>query len=520
MRKLTAGGDGKLPVRPLFILIMLLALFLRLWRFGAVPAGINQDEAFAGYEAWSLLHYGFDSSGCSFPVYFTSWGSGMNALGIYLMLPFVALFGPEVWAIRLAQLLVSCLSLAAVFGLVRRLAGDRAALFALLLLAFCPWHVYMSRWGLESNLAPGFLSFGLYFLVRGFEDERFLPLAALMYGLSLYAYAVLWPIMPLLLLLLLAYGFFCRRLRFSGWLCASAAILLALALPLMLFLLVNYGFIGELSIGPFTIPKLVQLRSAELSLSNIADNAGNLWRLLKSVAGGLPFKYTGSGGLFSVCTLPFFLLGLWRCIAGLARSLKSREPCLEAMLLFWLLSALLLGLLTAVNETRFNCAYVPMLITAALGLDRFVSLTKRELVTGLVFAAYLAHMGAFAVYYFRDYPGNMAYAYAYGLDEALELAAGTDGRIYLDTGIYYSDVLFYLQQPTDEYVETVVYKNYPSAFLDVASFGRCVFGIDPEDIDPGGAYVFLTGNEAAGALLDAGFALQNCGIYTAALPLQ
>lgn len=68
MRKLTAGGDGKLPVRPLFILIMLLALFLRLWRFGAVPAGINQDEAFAGYEAWSLLHYGFDSSGCSFPV--------------------------------------------------------------------------------------------------------------------------------------------------------------------------------------------------------------------------------------------------------------------------------------------------------------------------------------------------------------------------------------------------------------------------------------------------------------------
>lgn len=54
----------------------------------------------------------------------------------------------------------------------------------------------------------------------------------------------------------------------------------------------------------------------------------------------------------------------------------------------------------------------------------------------------------------------------------------------------------------------------------MASFGRCVFGIDPEDIDPSGAYVFLTGNEAAGALLDAGFALQNCGIYTAALPLQ
>lgn len=517
MRQLLSGARGR---RLVLFGLLLLGVLIRLWSFGGVPPGINQDEAFAGYEAWSLLHYGFDSSGHSFPVYFTAWGSGMNALGVYLMLPFIALFGPEVWAIRLPQLIVACLTLPAAYGLVRRLAGQRAALFALLLLAVCPWHICLSRWGLESNLAPGFLSFGLYFLVRGFEDRRFLPLAALMYGLSLYAYAVLWPVLPLLLALLLGYGFYCRRLRLSGWFFASAAILFALALPLLLFLLVNYGLIGELAIGPFSIPRLVQLRSAEISLSNIAENAKNLWRLFAEMTGHLPFEYTGSRGLFSICTLPFFLLGLWRCAVGLVRSLRSREPCLEAMLLIWLLSALLLGLLTQVNETRFNCAYVPMLITAALGLSWLAGLTRRSLVTGVIFAAYLVHFGAFAVYYFRDYPGSMAYAYAYGLDEALELASESDGRIYLDTGIYYSDVLFYLEQPTDEYVETVVYKNYPSAFLDVASFGRCVFGIDAGDIDPGGAYVFLTGHEAAEALLDAGFALQTCGIYTVALPLK
>ena len=151
----------------LFSVFLLLGIFIRVWRFGTVPGGINQDEAFAGYEAWALLNFGLDSSGHSFPVYLTAWGSGMNALASYLMMPFIAVFGLEVWVIRLPQLIVSCLTLVAVFGIVRRLAGGRAALIALLLVAVCPWHVYLSRWGLESNLAPGFLTFGLYFFVRG-----------------------------------------------------------------------------------------------------------------------------------------------------------------------------------------------------------------------------------------------------------------------------------------------------------------------------------------------------------------
>lgn len=77
----------------LFILIMAAGLFIRLWQFGNVPDGVNQDEAFAGYEAYSILHYGKDSFGYHMPVYLTAWGSGMNALNSYLMIPFIAVFG-------------------------------------------------------------------------------------------------------------------------------------------------------------------------------------------------------------------------------------------------------------------------------------------------------------------------------------------------------------------------------------------------------------------------------------------
>lgn len=44
----------------LFSVFLLLGIFIRVWRFGAVPGGINQDEAFAGYEAWALLNFGLD----------------------------------------------------------------------------------------------------------------------------------------------------------------------------------------------------------------------------------------------------------------------------------------------------------------------------------------------------------------------------------------------------------------------------------------------------------------------------
>lgn len=66
-------SDEKLQ-KLLFILILILGIGARLWMFGDVPGGINQDEAFAAREAWSLLHYGKDSFGYSYPMYLTAWG--------------------------------------------------------------------------------------------------------------------------------------------------------------------------------------------------------------------------------------------------------------------------------------------------------------------------------------------------------------------------------------------------------------------------------------------------------------
>ena len=100
------------PQKCIFFALLFLGAFARLYRFGSAPPGLNQDEAFAAYDAWALLHYGTDSSLHRLPVYLTAWGSGMNALESYLMIPFLAAFGVKTWVIRMPQLL---LGLAALF---------------------------------------------------------------------------------------------------------------------------------------------------------------------------------------------------------------------------------------------------------------------------------------------------------------------------------------------------------------------------------------------------------------------
>ena len=316
----------------IFFLLLALGIFVRLYRFGSAPPGLNQDEAFAAYDAWALLHYGADSSLHRFPVYLTAWGSGMNALESYLMIPFLALFGVKTWVIRLPQLLLALCALPAAFSVGRRLGGKRGGLCALAVLSLCPWHILLSRWALESNMAPNLLLLGLCFFLKGKEDGRFLPVSALCYGLALYAYSAIWPVMPLLLGLMLVY----LRPKADRWLLGSGVILAVLALPLVGFLAVNYGLVDEFSIGPFSVPRLVQMRSGEISLSHVPDNLKTMLRILLTQSDGLKWNSAGRFGLFYPAALPFGLLGLGALVYRSFTALRDRRYDPAVLLLVWL----------------------------------------------------------------------------------------------------------------------------------------------------------------------------------------
>lgn len=128
--------------------IMLFAIVSRSILIGKIPCGVHADEAFAGYEAYSLIKYGTDSWGYANPVYLTTWGSGMSALESYLMIPFIMLGGLNLITIRLPQMIFGIASVFVVYLLYRRIADNKKALFGTMMIAVCPWHIMMSRWGL------------------------------------------------------------------------------------------------------------------------------------------------------------------------------------------------------------------------------------------------------------------------------------------------------------------------------------------------------------------------------------
>lgn len=472
----------------IFLILMATGIAVRIIGFGVIPGDINQDEAFAGYEAFSMLYYGVDSAGYRFPVYLSTWGSGMNALNTYLIMPFMAIFGPHIWVIRMPQLVVSCLTLWVVYLLIKRMYHEKIALFCMFLLVICPWHITMSRWGLEANLAPGFLIFALYFYVRGLDNSKFLMLSSLMYGLSLYCYATIWSIVPFIVLVEFLYGLYVKKIRMDRYVFCSVLILGGIALPLILFFLVNIGVIDEIRLPFLSIPKLLSMRSYEMEIAGISDiveRAKNVWRLMKIQSDNIPFNGTEEYGIYYSGTLSFFMLGLYYCVRKSLKKLLAREYAPEFLLLLQTAGGILLGLLLVrTNINRNNILFIPMVLIAALGVYYLFELINiKELIFPVLY--YLIMFIGFVHYYFTDYNEMMDYYFCRGIQPAVEEAISYNGPINYSRGIEHSRILFLAQEPVLDFMDTAEYYLYPSPYLEAKSFCRynCEFDATMPDVD-------------------------------------
>ena len=470
----------------MMVLILVIGICARGWLLGSVPGGINQDEAFAGYEAYSLLHYGVDSSGYAFPVYLNTWGSGMNALNTYLMIPFIAVFGLHSWVIRIPQFIVACFTLYITYKLLLKLFDQQMALLGLAFLVICPWHIMMSRWGLEANLAPGFLLFGFYFFVLAAEKPKYFIVSALFYGFSLYCYATIWPIVPLMIALQLIYLLYTGKLHFNRYTVTATFLLALLALPLMLFLLVNYGYMQEIVTPFMSIPKLTMMRKNDISFSNMGENLQRLVSVILNQGDGLIWNATEQFGLYySKWFLVFGVIGFLYCCKRALISVLKRTYDGAVLLLIPFVCAVLLGCVIEVNVNRINCIHLPIIIFISIGLCQTMQLMMR---LAKKYSKYIPILFActglflflrFERYYFSDYRQIIGSEFQEGLEDAVQYALMlSDGEqdIFVDFQIYYPKVLFYSRLPVTEYRNTVQYVNYPSEFLLVGVCGSFHFG--------------------------------------------
>lgn len=119
----------KTNIYSIIIYIVLIIGFLsRLIGIVDYPNGFNVDEASIGYEAYAVSNYGIDRNGKSWPVFLEAWGSGQNALYMYIIMPFVKIIGLSIMSVRLPMAIIGCISLVVMYKILLKTKNQTIAI--------------------------------------------------------------------------------------------------------------------------------------------------------------------------------------------------------------------------------------------------------------------------------------------------------------------------------------------------------------------------------------------------------
>lgn len=481
----------------LFILILIIGIVVRTHRFGLIPDGVNIDEAAMGYDAYSLLHYGIDMNGYRNPVVLIGFGSGHQSLYAYLSMPFIAFMGLNQTSIKMVNLVFGILSLIIFYLLVRRVDNQKIGLFALFFLAINPWHIMISRWGLDCNLFPAIFLIATY-LFTFYEEKPFLfYLSMAIYGLAFYSYETSYFAVTTFMLILVIYLLLQKKIAVKT-LMIGLFIFGIVSFPILLYLIINTLDLDPIISGWISIPKT--LGPARMSTVSTIFSSGNfIQRIIDNVVSLIRFlifqedsllmihNFVPGYGTTFLFSFPFQLVGLWVVIKENVIKKSSNK---NMVLLIWLVASLLLGLVLKININRMNIIFIPLiyLITKSIGYIHEKLKEPAVLVMGLFVTGFIF----FTDVYFHTWPQQVSPAFNTSLDQAINFAAdNTEETIYLSKTIHKSFmyVLFNLKIDPHEFLNTVVYENPNTSKRDVSSFGQYRF-LDISAMPPdGGAYV-------------------------------
>lgn len=453
--------------------IAILGFLLRIIGINATPPALNWDEVSHGYNAYSILKTGKDEWGQSFPIFnFRAYGDYPLALNLYLTIPFIWLLGLTEIAVRLPHVLLGTGTIVSSYFLFLGLTGKKKlSTFAAFLVAIDPWHLFPSRFVLQSNLSVFLLISSGALLLAGLKNKKhhLLLLSFVSLGLTTLSYHTTRIFSPLFLCgILLIYkneltSFFKKR-RISGWLSTVVVILFFLPIPFVILgsgararanwvFLLDQGAVGKIeqernaSSLPAPMRRLIHNRPVYL-LTKFSENyIGYFSPQYLFLKGGSQYQFSIPGrGVLYLVNLPFFYLGLLFVILKALKNSKEYQ-----LVLFWLILAPIPASLTLDSHAVLRSTTMLPLpeLFVALGLwfaGRWVTKSKllnRYPKTNLFWAgAYmlllLFGVKTYLTQMFVDYPKNYSWAWQYG----------------------YKEVVSYIKDNYSQYDQIIITKKY------------------------------------------------------------
>lgn len=365
------------------ILLTFLGGFLRFWNLTSNPPSLNVDEVSYGYNAYSILKTGKDEYGKFLPLTFKSTGDYKNSVIIYSMVPSIALFGLNEFAVRFPTALITTLSIPIFFLFFYQLSKRKdISLVGTFLITISPWFLFYSRFASDHAIAMVLVMMGVYFFLKMLEGKLFwAPLSALFLVLSMYTYHSERLFVPPLVIVLLVINYsklLQMRMKISLFLGSC----FLLGLPLLYLIIFGSGMsrVGmvflsqDIDFTRYVILDHLQ-RSGEIFLliSFWIKRYLNYFQPSFLFFNGLNMTNPGSFGLgvLYLFELPWLIWGIVEIIKGKVRSAK--------LIVLWILLGIIPASLTN-NEQSAGRALIilpPLVLISATGAVQFFAWLKK-----------------------------------------------------------------------------------------------------------------------------------------------
>ncbi|HEY63202.1 MAG TPA: phospholipid carrier-dependent glycosyltransferase [Caldilineae bacterium] len=404
----------------ILLLVTILAASLRFYKLGVVPPGFQFDEAFNALDALRVLKG-------ERPLFLPD-NYGREVLYTYYQAALAALFGLNLYTLRLASALAGILTVPISYLLLRmmlRQDARRVAAFTSFALAISFWHLHFSHYGIRVILMPLIFS-GVcgFFWLATYKGKMWAYLiSGLFVGLSVWNH----PTGRIIPFVLIGYTLWLlarhrdkpvkHKIRLILGLGLTGGVALLIFLPLGLYFYHHPAlFTSHVSAVSVFDEDISGGRPLLALLRNIVRVVG-----MFSVRGDAEWIHNLAGRpVFD----PLMSISFWLGVYLWARRIvRGDNPDRDALVLLALWSGVML--LPSVfsdaapNFSRTLPALPALFVAVGLGLNALMGLDRyrRPLVSGIVAVILFVSLGLNARDYFIRFPRSPETYYAYDVDK-------------------------------------------------------------------------------------------------------
>ncbi|MEX2028035.1 MAG: glycosyltransferase family 39 protein [Candidatus Curtissbacteria bacterium] len=528
----------------ILIAIVIIAAVLRFYGLGQNPPALNWDETGHGYNAYSLLKTGKDEYGYKFPLSIRSFDDYKPPLYTYLVVPSVAVFGLNDFAVRFPSALLGTLAVFFTYKMVFELLRNRQiALLAALFLTISPWHLQFSRVAFETNSAIFWSVLGTWALLKGINSKGknitlWLSVTAVAFGANLYVYHNARVFIPLYSLapLILFRDFLIRSRKYIVLPILIFSIFVIFLIPIIFSISGQLRYQGTTIFGDASakfhassliaqdeqsglgiVGKILHNRRVAYVPTLIDNYLSHFRPTFLFMTADMERHHAPGMGLLYLWDLPFILAGIYYL-------LKSRFLTSSKIIIFWwfLLSPVAAAVTWGVPHSLRSEIFLPTFqIFTAIGVYSIYTYTKKKKLFATVAVVTLLSNFLFYLHqYYVHMPYDFSKHWLYGRREAVAFTEETKGmyaRVIVSTKLeqphefwlYYSkyDPVKYLKEggtASGGFLETRnkfdKYFFMPIDYKKQKQETKTLFVFAPGDLPPGAKIIkqinYLNGEPA------------------------